>query len=362
MSASTTWITVILAVLLLVVVGWLWRRRYAGASAAANAGGASPTGEAPRKLDVFEHLEPIDWFAKWYFVTVAVLIGVFALSIAARNADLWRAVADFLLAASVSFVVALASTAIGCFLGFLFGIPKSLQRGAGAPQPQQQPTSGTPSAPTNDTSGSAAAVRASGPAFGTNTSLEEISDWLTKIIIGLGLVQFQTFLAYLYNAALFAASYIAQSDLTIDTAQQSTLQYKSGLSSPFLFAVILACLVAACLFAYLETRTRLTQLFLKQKRDEDGGGDSLEVEVEFKETLQTDTSSDVLRNYLWPDGKYDDDRRKTLNNLLAELGIPRDVRLILAGEESADFRKQLIALATKRGVPLLAEPDTKTKT
>jgi hypothetical protein len=342
----------------LVVVGWSWLRRYTGVSAAANVGGATPTGEASPKPDVFKRLEPIECFAKWYFFTVAVLIGVFALSIAARNAELWRAVADFLLAASVSFVVALASTAIGCFLGFLFGIPKSLQRGAGAPQPQQQPTSGTPSA--KDTSGSAAAVRTSAPAFGTNTSLEEISDWLTKIIIGLGLVQFQTFLTYLYNAALFAASYIAQSDLTIDTAQQSALQYKSGLSSPFLFAVILACLVAACLFAYLETRTRLTQLFLEQKRDEDGV--SLDFKVEYKETLQTDTSSDVLRNYLWPDGKYDDDRRKTLNNLLAELGITRDVRLILIGEEGAEFRKQLIALAKKKGVSLPAEPDTRTKT
>ncbi|MEA2883956.1 MAG: hypothetical protein QOH32_3212 [Bradyrhizobium sp.] len=359
MSASN-WITVIVAILLVlivVLVGWRLRRWYTRMSAATNADGSTPTDQASSKLGVFKRLEPIEYFAKWYLLTVAVLIGVFALSIAVRNTELQRAVADFLLAVSVSFVVALASTATGCFLGFLFGIPKSLQRGAAAPQPQQQPTSGNAAA--EDTSGNNAA-RTSGPAFGTNTSLEEISDWLTKIIIGLGLVQFQTFLTYLYNAALFAASYIAQSDLTIDTTQQNVLQYKSALSSPFLFALILTCLVAACLFAYLQTRTRLTQLFLEQKRDEDRL--PVEVKVEYRETLQTDTSSDDLRKYLWPDGTYDDDRRKTLNNLLMELGITQDVRLILVGEEGAESRKRLIALARKKNISLTGEPDTKTKT
>jgi hypothetical protein len=254
----------------------------------------------------------------------------------------------------VSFVVAVASTAIGCFLGFLFGIPKSLQRGA-APAPPPQPASGTPAAATA-ANGNGSAGRTSGPAFGTNTSLEEISDWLTKIIIGLGLVQFQTFLTYLYNASLFAASFIAQSDLTIDTTQQGKLEYQSGLASPFLFAIILACLVASCLFAYLETRTRLAQLFLEQKKDEDG------VPRELRDTLKPDSSSDILRNYLWPAGTYDDDRRKTLNNLLAELGIPWDVRVILSGADSAEFRKSLIALAEKKGISLTAPPAPKPQT
>lgn len=356
MMSASTWINVILAALLLAVGGWAWRTRRTGAATPA-AGGAG--NEAPKKLDVFKRLEPVERFAIRYYITVAALICVFALSLAARKEEASGALADFLLAASVSFVVAVASTAVGCFLGFLFGIPKSLQRPAvGQPQP-------APPAPSDSkdmaAAGSSSAARTTGPSFGTNTSLEEISDWLTKIIIGLGLVQFQTFLTYLYNAALFAASFIARQDVTIDTTQIK-LEYQSALPSPFLFGVILACLVASCLFAYLETRTRLAQLFMEQKRDEDRGMHEATVTVDFQgsppltvdasDTLQNygDESSDTLRNFLSPNGVYNDDRRKTLNGLLEELGIARDVRVILTGSENAEFRNLLIALAKKKGL------------
>lgn len=80
---------------------------------------------------------------------------------------------------------ALASWALGvamssATLGFLFGIPKVLQ--------------GTPSsARTTATSGGISRVdgAAEPPSYTqrVNTNLEEISDWLTKIIVGVGLVE-----------------------------------------------------------------------------------------------------------------------------------------------------------------------------
>ena len=64
-------------------------------------------------------------------------------------------------------LVAAAAAAVGVLLGFLFGIPRSLQQeeaaAAGNGLPYQS--------------------------FRANTNLEQISDWLTKIIIGVGLVQ-----------------------------------------------------------------------------------------------------------------------------------------------------------------------------
>lgn len=167
---------------------------------------------------------------------------------------------DFLLAAGVSFIVAIAAAVVGCLLGFLFGIPRSLQRGqqilsiqtsspgatghqtqpVGQPQPNEQTTPTEP-APTG------------GSPFLTNTSLEEISDWLTKIIIGLGLVQFETVIKYLGSAANSAASFVAQKNIT---------EPDSTLASPFFFALIIASLVSACFLTYLETRTRLTLLFV----------------------------------------------------------------------------------------------------
>ncbi len=67
-------------------------------------------------------------------------------------------------------VVALALFSIGVFLGFLFGVPKV------APPPTG----------TSIDQASAADRRR---ILDVNTNLEQISDWLTKIIVGLGLVE-----------------------------------------------------------------------------------------------------------------------------------------------------------------------------
>lgn len=64
---------------------------------------------------------------------------------------------DTVLNLPIACLVALASFATGSLLGFLFGIPKTLQNNSGT--------------------------------SAKNTSLEQISDWLTKIIVGVGLTQ-----------------------------------------------------------------------------------------------------------------------------------------------------------------------------
>jgi hypothetical protein len=56
-------------------------------------------------------------------------------------------------------IVAAAALIVGTFLGFLFGLPRTLEK------------SGSPAT------------------LATNTNLDQISDWLTKILVGLGLVQ-----------------------------------------------------------------------------------------------------------------------------------------------------------------------------
>jgi hypothetical protein len=78
-------------------------------------------------------------------------------------------------------MVAAASLGVGAFLGLLFGVPRSIgtdQRGDN-PGGQRIPT------------------------IGANTNLEQISDWLTKIIVGVTLTQLATIKRG--AAALFAA-------------------------------------------------------------------------------------------------------------------------------------------------------------
>ncbi|MDZ7605952.1 MAG: hypothetical protein U5K79_10295 [Cyclobacteriaceae bacterium] len=65
---------------------------------------------------------------------------------------------NFLSFVSVSMLIALTSGIVGAFVGFIFGIPR------------------TPASKDSDN-------------IGANTNLEEISDWITKIIVGVSLVQ-----------------------------------------------------------------------------------------------------------------------------------------------------------------------------
>lgn len=63
----------------------------------------------------------------------------------------------------ISTAITLASLLCGGFVGFIFGIPKTLQQEEGDKDGQRR--------------------------FGPNTNLEQISDWLTKILVGVGLTQ-----------------------------------------------------------------------------------------------------------------------------------------------------------------------------
>jgi hypothetical protein len=97
-----------------------------------------------------------------------------------------------------SLLWSLAWFAIGFLLGFLFGIPKAVQRDAGnAGVTKTAP--GTSSASDGPTAAAPYQLR-------VNTNLEEISDWLTKILVGATLTQ----LVKIPGLAAGAASYIAR--------------------------------------------------------------------------------------------------------------------------------------------------------
>lgn len=67
---------------------------------------------------------------------------------------------------AVSILIAGGAMTVGALVGFLFGIPRVL---TGTHEPS--------------------ATAASDSGFRSNTNLEQISDWLTKILVGVGLVQ-----------------------------------------------------------------------------------------------------------------------------------------------------------------------------
>lgn len=88
------------------------------------------------------------------FVAKILVAGVIVLCIYSFSLG----IDNFLLTISISAMVAFTSSIVGAFIGFIFGIPR------------------TPASKDPDN-------------IAANTNLEEISDWITKIIVGVSLVQ-----------------------------------------------------------------------------------------------------------------------------------------------------------------------------
>jgi hypothetical protein len=77
----------------------------------------------------------------------------------------------------IGLLTAASAFAVGALLGFLFGIPRSIA------------VPSTAGGQNEADAKSAVADAAAAQHFAANTNLEQISDWLTKILVGVGLVQ-----------------------------------------------------------------------------------------------------------------------------------------------------------------------------
>ena len=133
---------------------------------------------------------------------------------------------------AVAILVAGAAFLGGGLLGFLFGIPRSL---AG---------SETEASPPSPSAGDAAARTAS---YRSNTNLEQISDWLTKILVGVGLVQLGTLTRETGELVDFLAPALGASP-----------------SSPaFALALLLLYAISGFLIVYLVTRVYLGRIFAR---------------------------------------------------------------------------------------------------
>jgi hypothetical protein len=90
---------------------------------------------------------------------------------------------------------------VGGVLGLLFGIPKSVSDPASAGQP---PTSGNASAD------GTAPGNGQRSAYTANTNLEQISDWLTKIIVGVALTEIASIRQqFVSSATYFGAGFVS---------------------------------------------------------------------------------------------------------------------------------------------------------
>jgi len=110
------------------------------------------------------------------FVTLLVaillgLLGTFIFALGAGNGTL-RAES----VASTGVIIAGSALLVGALIGFLFGIPRAAREGEFVRVPSGVGERGADGA-------------GRGTAYGPNTNLEQISDWLTKILVGVSLIQ-----------------------------------------------------------------------------------------------------------------------------------------------------------------------------
>ncbi len=195
----------------------------------------------------------------------AMLVGLLAVLIYAIDSNSWT---RFFMSVGTGVVVAAAALLIGSLLGFLFGIPRTLQ------QPSVPALAGGIAENPNEPSGVTQARRE----YQANTNLEQISDWLTKILVGVGLTQVRQIGDKLYSVAGGVAWSLS------DTRGNRS----------FALALILFYLVAGFLFSYLWTRLYLPGAFWKADRDLEDQILSLKTKVEEADLRSRDAEATSL--------------------------------------------------------------------
>ncbi|GLH75722.1 hypothetical protein SSBR45G_06300 [Bradyrhizobium sp. SSBR45G] len=209
------------------------------------AAGPAQKGTSQRETFV-RQLATIERLTLQFFGMLLVLIFLYAMATAIHT---WL-LADFFHTTGMLLALSLAAAGAGGFLGFLFGIPRALQRSPPAPvtappQPANTGAGGGNADPNTDHSAVSARAAASSRLYGSNTNLEDISDWVTKIIVGLGLVQAGTIYSKMWNAA---------------ARFKEAMPGATGADVLFLLMCV-AGGIGGFLFFYLETRTRIVLLF-----------------------------------------------------------------------------------------------------
>ena len=159
------------------------------------------------------------------FITllISVLLGIFF------QANALAGVSTFLMVSAACF-------AGGSAIGFLFGLPKkgtALKMADGGETPAQNQSE-----------------------YEDNTNLQEVSDWLTKIIVGLSLIKLNTILGWIDNAAR-----------TIDQAFGSGCKTKCLYDFyAFGYGVIAFYFLLGAGLIYLWSRTNLKDLLSRQRQ------------------------------------------------------------------------------------------------
>jgi hypothetical protein len=228
---------------------------------------------------------------------IAVATGVYLIGVAPAYAD--ETLKSIAVRASIGW--SLAYFAGGFGIGFLFGIPRVLQgdgnEGAGRPQNSRERMYEQR----------------------VNTNLEQISDWLTKIIVGLGLVELRSMPKRLYDAAAWMGQSISNKPQADQVAS-------------FCCAFIIFFSITGFLAGYLITRLFLAGAFWRADRQ------TIVLPPAGAQYALADTDANRLRAF-WKTGP---DAETKIKQWLQKEGINASVPLFLAGAEHQPARAKAV--------------------
>lgn len=168
-------------------------------------------------------------------VAVASIVGISFVSLMLARATPDDAVQSGVGVATTALVLFFAAGAVGAGLGFLFGLPRS--------RFLEQKSSDGGNAPTGP-------VTAATSSFLTNSNLIKVSDWLTTIVVGLGLVN------------------LANIGPALTDLQQNLVEPLGGSANAGVIGlcIVLAALVLGALLTFLWTSIRVRELFEDSER------------------------------------------------------------------------------------------------
>jgi hypothetical protein len=166
---------------------------------------------------------------------------------------------------SVGIMAGGASLLTGGLLGFLFGVPHTRdgeRPDAGGKDGQKPAGQNNPPAP---------------PRYRPNTSLEQVSDWLTKIIVGVSLVQFRAILSKLTGVATYLSKGLGGADGS--EAFAATLLVYFAVSG-FVFGFLWARLYLPKWFDDADDVARLNQKVSKLVEQQEADGKALALVIQ----------------------------------------------------------------------------------
>jgi hypothetical protein len=198
---------------------------------------------------------------------------------------------------STALLWVLASLIAGTAVGFLFGIPKILQN-------EKQTSDGTDAQSSDKQSSYRQQV---------NTNLTEISDWLTKIIVGLTLINLVNIPPYMSRLA--------------DVVAFGLNPYDAGKEKSFSLAIIICFPVLGFFFGYLYTRLFLAGAF--SRADQDATGSKIRQVVD--EEAQAASNTNLLES-----GRQPTERQLEAAGKVAQLASQADTSVV---------RQQMLDLA-----------------